>query len=190
MFTTVRPLAQLLSMPSNGARPLKFAPYPTLVGTAMTGLDTNPATTLGSAPSMPATTMITFARWMALQTPKQPVHAGHAHVGDSLHAIAHDLGGDGGLLGDRQVAGAGADHGDGAGPLGQGLALDGHTPCQLVMHGALEIAGAAGARGSGATRVTSTRCSRANSLAAIFTTWAGVLPAPKMTSGNPFRSAR
>ena len=32
-----------------------------LVGTAMTGQSTNPPTTLGSAPSIPATTMITSA---------------------------------------------------------------------------------------------------------------------------------
>src|SRR5262249_16759013 len=55
MFTTETPDAQLLSMPRSAARPPKLAPYPTLVGTAMTGAATNPAITLGSAPSIPAT---------------------------------------------------------------------------------------------------------------------------------------
>src|SRR5262245_22596629 len=59
MFTTDTPDAQLLIMPSSAAMPPKLAPYPTLVGTAMTGTLTSPAMTLGSAPSIPATTMIT-----------------------------------------------------------------------------------------------------------------------------------
>ena len=37
------------------------AGQPMLVGTAMTGFETSPATTLGSAPSIPATTTTTFA---------------------------------------------------------------------------------------------------------------------------------
>ena len=48
---------ELFSIPSKAARPPKLAPYPVLVGTAMTGLSTRPATTLGNAPSIPATTM-------------------------------------------------------------------------------------------------------------------------------------
>src|SRR3989441_11346330 len=61
MFTTVTPEAQELSMASSAASPPKEAPYPTLVGTAITGTLTSPPTTLGSAPSIPATTMITAA---------------------------------------------------------------------------------------------------------------------------------
>jgi hypothetical protein len=61
MLTTVTPAAQELSIPSSAARPPNEAPYPTLVGTAITGAETNPPTTLGSAPSIPATTMITSA---------------------------------------------------------------------------------------------------------------------------------
>ena len=37
-----------------------ISPYPTLVGTAITGWLTKPPTTLGSAPSIPATTIRTF----------------------------------------------------------------------------------------------------------------------------------
>ena len=48
-------------MPSRAATPPNEAPYPTLVGTAITGTGTSPPTTLGSAPSMPATTITTAA---------------------------------------------------------------------------------------------------------------------------------
>src|SRR6185295_12202482 len=61
MFTTVTPAAQELSIPRSAASPPKEAPYPTLVGTAMTGTATRPPTTLGSAPSIPATTITTRA---------------------------------------------------------------------------------------------------------------------------------
>src|SRR5437879_5488237 len=61
MLTTVTPDAHELSIPSSAAMPPNEAPYPTLVGTAITGTGTSPPTTLGSAPSMPATTMIAAA---------------------------------------------------------------------------------------------------------------------------------
>src|SRR5438128_559067 len=61
MFTTATPDEQLLSIPRNAAIPPKLAPYPILVGTAMTGTQTRPDTTLGKAPSIPATTMMTRA---------------------------------------------------------------------------------------------------------------------------------
>src|SRR6266568_4834300 len=61
ILTTVTPEAHELSIPSSAAMPPNEAPYPTLVGTAITGTGTSPPTTLGSAPSIPATTMITAA---------------------------------------------------------------------------------------------------------------------------------
>src|SRR5215475_5187766 len=61
MLTTVTLEAQLLSIPSSAAIPLKLAPYPMLVVTAIAGTETRPPTTLGSAPSMPATTITTRA---------------------------------------------------------------------------------------------------------------------------------
>jgi hypothetical protein len=51
-------------MVSSGPMPEKLAPYPMLVGTAITGQRASPATTLANAPSMPATTTIARARWM------------------------------------------------------------------------------------------------------------------------------
>src|SRR6185437_5632458 len=61
IFTTVTFDAQLFSIPSSAATPPKLAPYPTLVGTAITGAATSPPTTLGSAPSIPATQITTRA---------------------------------------------------------------------------------------------------------------------------------
>ena len=48
-------------MESSAESPLKEAPYPTLVGTAITGQSANPPITLASAPSIPAMAMITLA---------------------------------------------------------------------------------------------------------------------------------
>src|SRR3989304_3098433 len=56
MFTTESPAAQEVSMAKRAVSPPRLAPYPTEVGTAMTGTSTSPATTEGRAPSMPATT--------------------------------------------------------------------------------------------------------------------------------------
>ena len=62
MLHTTTPDAQLDSIPASAASPPKLTPYPTDVGTAMTGPATMPPTTLGSAPSIPATTMTTLVR--------------------------------------------------------------------------------------------------------------------------------
>jgi hypothetical protein len=61
MLTTLQPLAQELSMDSSAASPPKLAPYPTLVGTAITGQSTRPPSTLASAPSIPAMATTTRA---------------------------------------------------------------------------------------------------------------------------------
>src|SRR5512139_389818 len=61
MLTTATPEAQEFSMARRAVTPPKLVPYPMLVGTATTGRSTNPPTTLGSAPSIPATTMRTRA---------------------------------------------------------------------------------------------------------------------------------
>src|SRR5580704_14583256 len=56
MLTTTRPGLHEASMLAAAARPPAATPYPTLVGTPITGALTSPATTLGRAPSIPATT--------------------------------------------------------------------------------------------------------------------------------------
>ncbi len=63
IFTTLTFDAQEFIMPNKAASPLNAAPYPTLVGTAITGTPTSPPTTLGNAPSMPAQTITTRA-WL------------------------------------------------------------------------------------------------------------------------------
>ncbi|PBE92142.1 hypothetical protein BGU33_02420 [Clostridioides difficile] len=55
------PDAQLFNIASNAAKPPRFAPYPTEVGTAITGTSTSPPSTLARAPSIPATATITLA---------------------------------------------------------------------------------------------------------------------------------
>lgn len=65
ILTTLTPAEQLLSIDKSAESPPKLEPYPTLVGTAITGLSTSPPTTLASAPSIPAMTIITFAPLMS-----------------------------------------------------------------------------------------------------------------------------
>ena len=115
MFTTATPPAQEFNIENNAATPPRLAPYPTLVGTAITGLPNRPATTLGSAPSIPATTIRISAALDTRALSDQAMNAGHAHVEQSFHRVARQLGGQGRLLGDGDVAGPGADHGDGPG---------------------------------------------------------------------------
>ena len=61
IFTTETLGEQVFNIPSSAATPPNDAPYPTLVGTASTGAFTRPATTVGSAPSIPAQTINTRA---------------------------------------------------------------------------------------------------------------------------------
>src|SRR5262249_20683193 len=62
MSTTARPAAHEHSMERNAVSPLRAEPYPTLVGTPITGDDTSPPTTLASAASIPAQTTTQSAR--------------------------------------------------------------------------------------------------------------------------------
>src|SRR5439155_670956 len=61
MSTHTVPGVQDESIARSAARPPKLAPYPTLVGQAMTGQVAIPPTTLASAPSIPAITTIASA---------------------------------------------------------------------------------------------------------------------------------
>src|SRR5690606_8649873 len=65
---------------------------------------------------------------------QQAVNAGNADVGDAFDAVAHDLGGDGRLFHDREVAGAGADDGDGARSFGQRFADDGDAAGEFMVN--------------------------------------------------------
>ena len=61
MPTTVTPAAHELSMASSAVTPANEDPYPTLVGTAITGPEVRPPMTDANAPSMPATATTTSA---------------------------------------------------------------------------------------------------------------------------------
>ena len=75
-----------------------------LVGTAITGQSTSPPTTLGKAPSMPATTTRASAPPSASSWLEQAVQAGDADVGDQRDLAVPRLGRHPRLLGDGQVA--------------------------------------------------------------------------------------
>jgi len=67
------------------------------------------------------------------------VQAGHAHIINPLHLVAHDVRGDRGFLSHGKVAGAGAQNRDLAGPLGELLSLHRGAPGRLVMNHVLEF---------------------------------------------------
>ena len=70
---------------------------------------------------------------------QQPVQARNPGIPDALDPVAHDFSRHSRFLGHRQVARAGAEHGDGTGPFRQRLFLDGHTSGDRVMNGPLEF---------------------------------------------------
>ena len=70
----------------------------------MTGQSTRPPTTLGKAPSMPATTTRASALPSRRQLVQEPVQARDAHVGHQRDLAVPGLGRDPRLLGDGEVA--------------------------------------------------------------------------------------
>ena len=115
MFTTETPMAQLFSI----AEQRRDAAEAGAVADAGRHRDrparsTRPATTLGSAPSMPATTMMTRAAFRRACSPSSRWSAGDADVVEPVDRVAHQLGGDRRFFGDRQVGGAGGGDEDGA----------------------------------------------------------------------------
>ena len=105
----------------------------------MIGRLISPATTLGKAPSIPATTIDDIRVSDRFQLVQKPMQPGHAHVINPFHPIAHDFGGDNRFLGDGQVAGPGADDGDGSRPFGERFFLDGHATGDRMEDGGLEF---------------------------------------------------
>ena len=112
IFTTDTPEAQLLSMHRRAARPPKLAPYPTLVGTAITGQDTSPPTTLAKRPFHAGHDNRHGGFEQLITDPKQPVNTGHAHIVEPVCPVAKHFGGNRGFLRYRQIRGSGANHGD------------------------------------------------------------------------------
>ncbi len=110
MFTTTTPEAQLLSMPSSAAIPPKLAPYPTDVGTAITGTPTRPGDHAWQG---------AFHAGHGNDDPgglepgalgDQTMKSRHANVIQPFDLVAHQPGRAGGLLGDRQVRRTGSHH--------------------------------------------------------------------------------
>ena len=56
----------------------------------------------------------------------------HAHIGDAHDAVSHYFGSRRGFFRNRQITGAGANHSDAAGPLGQRLGINGNTAGEIV----------------------------------------------------------
>ena len=93
MLTTVTPLAQEFNIPRRAASPSKLAPYPTLVGTAMTGTRTSPPIYAGQSPLHPRNDDHDAGIPQALMLVQEAVQAGDADVVQSVDRVAHDVGG-------------------------------------------------------------------------------------------------
>lgn len=109
-------------MASSAATPPKLAPYPTLVGTAMTGQLTRPPTTLARAPSHAGDGDDHLCLGKFLGMREQAVQAGDTYVVEAVDLVAIELGCQCGFLGDGQVARAGAGDDDVSVAGGGGLA--------------------------------------------------------------------
>ena len=96
-------MAQELSIASRAATPPKLAPYPTLVGTAMTGAVTSPPMTLGERAFHAGDDDDHARRGEPVALRQEPVQAGDADVVQPVHVVAHDLGRDGGFFCHRYV---------------------------------------------------------------------------------------
>ena len=103
MFTTDTPAAQLFSIPSSAARPPKLAPYPTLVGTAMTGTLHEPADDARQRPFHARDDHHHARRRKARMFAEQPVDAGNADVEEAIDRISHHLRRHACFFGHRQV---------------------------------------------------------------------------------------
>ena len=80
--------AGIRALTEGADNPPKLAPYPTLVGTAITGQSTRPPTTEARAPSIPATAMTHRALISGIQIRQQTVKSRHPHVIKPGHMIS------------------------------------------------------------------------------------------------------
>ena len=151
--------------------------------------DTSPATTLGSAPSMPATTMMTRAASRRALLAEQAVEAGDADVVEPLDVVAH------------QLSGAAPPPRRPAGPRCRRrrrgcVPLPGATsPLRKRMMPRVGVIDGVGHDARARRRTPPAwRASRAASIrgptisAAMAAICAGVLPRPSTTSGKPCRT--
>ena len=78
-----------------------------LVGTAMTGTDTRPATTLGKRAFHPGDDDDDARRGEPVALAEQPMESGDADVVDAFDGVAHELGRKRRFFGDRLIGCAG-----------------------------------------------------------------------------------
>src|ERR1035437_1785361 len=122
-------------------------------------------------------------------TAHQAVNAGDSDVVDGVHVIAHQFRGDLGFLRHRDIAGAGADHGDASLAMYGAVAPEADGSGKREVLGVGELGGdkggalAVGARNQNILGIGQQALRDA-------TPWSGVLPWAKMTSGMPWRRAR
>ena len=139
MLTTVTPLPQLFNMPSNAAKPPKFAPYPTLVGTAMTGLLTKPGDNTRQRAFHSGHNDDDIRALDEFEPREKPMEPGDADIIYALDFVAHDFGGNCSFLRDGQITCARADDGDRAGAFATGLFFDGDATGHFMMDGVAEF---------------------------------------------------
>ena len=94
--------------------PPKLAPYPTLVGTAMTGTSTSPPTTLGKRAFHAGDDDDDMCGRQARVLGEQPMQARDADVVEPIDGVPHDFRRDRRFLGDGQVGRAGGRDDDGS----------------------------------------------------------------------------
>ena len=136
IFTTETPGAQLFSMPRSAAMPPKLAPYPTLVGTAITGHPYQAADHARESPLHPGDDDDDASRREAGRLAEQPMDPRDAHVVQAVGLVSEHLGGHGSLFGDRQVRGAACGDEDDAAPRRHVGLAEGDGPGLLLEDGA------------------------------------------------------
>ena len=124
MFTTPTPEAQELSMARSAARPWKRGPVADARRHGDDRRVDEPGHHRGQRPLHPGHHDHDLGAADRLGAVEQPVEARDAHVVDALDASRRETRRDRGLLGDRQVGGAGRRDRDPAGQRLGGLALD------------------------------------------------------------------
>ena len=95
-MTTLTPLAQELSIDKRADKPPKEAPYPTLVGTAITGQSASPPTTLARALAAKPKIMLMDEPFGALdeitrKMMQKELLALHKKLGLTVVFITHDI---------------------------------------------------------------------------------------------------
>ena len=134
--------------------------------------------------------MITRAGVEPLALAEQAMEAGDADVVQPVDLVAHQLGGAGRLFGDRQVRRAGRRDEDRALARRDVLLRKAMMRCIGVVRRAPARRARTASNAASLARVTSSVDPRATISAAMAAIWAGVLPRPRTTSGNPCRMAR